>query len=244
MHPVLDVINLINGKSKMIENFEKKAKLDDVWVEKYRPDSFEGIVGQDEIVNAISEAIEKGNLSNLIFEGKAGTGKTTMAKAIANKLDADFMELNSSEERGIEVVRGKITTFVRHLSFNGKQIKICFLDEADSMTTEAQMCLRPIMEKYTRNCRFIIGCNYVDKIIAPVKESRCKVYRFKPIDKNAVLKRLLYIAEKENIFVSMSEKDRALAELSERCRGDMRKAINDLQMGDYGLSETEKIFSI
>lgn len=220
-----------------------KNKLDDVWVEKYRPNSFDGIVGQDEIVKAISDAIEKGNLSNLIFEGKAGTGKTTMAKAIANELDAEFMELNSSEERGIEIVRGKITTFVRHLSFNN-QIKICFLDEADSMTTEAQMCLRPIMEKYTHNCRFIIGCNYVDKIIAPIRDSRCKVYRFKPIDKEAVLKRLLYIAEKENIFVSMSRKDRALAELSERCRGDMRKAINSLQMGDYGLSETEQIFSL
>jgi len=224
----------------MIEN-----KLDDVWVEKYRPETLDEIVGQDEIVTAISEAIAKGNLSNLIFEGKAGTGKTTTAKAIANKLDADFMELNSSEERGIEIVRGKITKFVKHLSFNGKQIKICFLDEADSMTTEAQMCLRPVMEKYTRNCRFIIGCNYVDKIIAPIRNSRCKIYRFKPIDKNSVLKRLLHIAEKENIFISMTEKDReALAELSERCRGDMRKAINDLQMGDYDLSESEQVFTL
>jgi len=222
---------------------DKKNKLDDVWVEKYRPDSFDGIVGQDEIVTAISEAIGNGNLSNLIFEGKAGTGKTTMAKAIAKELDAEFMELNSSEERGIESVRGKITTFVKHLSFNG-QIKICFLDEADSMTNEAQMCLRPIMEKYTHNCRFIIGCNYVDKIIAPIRNSRCKVYRFKPVDKNSVMKRLLYIAEKEKLFISMSEKDRALTELSERCRGDMRKAINDLQMGDYGLSEAEQVFSI
>lgn len=228
----------------MIEEFEKKkARLDDVWVEKYRPKSFDEIVGQDEIVNAVSEAIKKGNLSNLIFEGKAGTGKTTMAKAIANELDAEFMELNSSEERGIEIVRGKITTFVKHLSFNS-QIKICFLDEADSMTTDAQMCLRPIMEKYTHNCRFIIGCNYVDKIIAPIRDSRCKVYRFKPVDKKAVLKRLQFIAEKENIFVSMSEKDRALTEISERCRGDVRKAINDLEMRDYGGSETEQIFSL
>ena len=125
-------------------------KLNDVWVEKYRPFDLDGIVGQDEIVKAISEAIEKGNLSNLIFEGKAGTGKTTTAKAIAHELDADFMELNSSEERGIEIVRGKITKFAKHLSFEKNQIKICFLDEADSMTTEAQMCLRPVMEKYTR----------------------------------------------------------------------------------------------
>ena len=109
----------------------------------------------------------------------------------------------------------------------------------DSMTSDAQLALRPMMEKYSHNCRFIIGCNYVDKIIPPII-SRCKVYRFKPVDQQSMIKRLRYIAEHENIFVSMSEEN--LQELAEKSRGDMRKAINDLQMGDYGKTEIGQVF--
>lgn len=218
---------------------EKRENL--IWLEKYRPKTFDEFVGQDEIIQAIKPRI--GNLPNLIFEGKAGTGKTSLAKLLAKEIDAELLELNASDERGIDVIRGKVLSFVKHLSFTNAPYKLAFLDEADSITVDAQSALRAIIEKYNHNVRFIFGCNYIDKIIQPIR-SRCKVYRFKPIAKEAVLKRLLYIAERENIFVSMSDKDRALGELSERCRGDMRKAINSLQMGDYDLSETEQIFSL
>lgn len=214
-----------------------------IWVEKYRPDSFEGIVGQDEIITAIQSRLN--NLPHMIFEGKAGTGKTTTAHVISQTLNTDFLELNSSEERGIDTVRGKIMSFAKHLSFNKAPYKILFLDEADSMTGEAQLALRPLMEKHAHNCRFIIGCNFIDKIINPIK-SRCKTYRFKPVDKDNVIRRLRYVAERENVFVSMSEQDidNALDDLADRSHGDLRKAINDLQMNDYGGSEISKVFQV
>jgi len=215
--------------------------MDNVWTEKYRPKKFEEIVGQDEIITAIQNKI--GNLPHMIFEGKAGTGKTTTSQVISQTLNTDFLELNSSEERGIDIVRGKIMSFAKHLSFKPAPYKILFLDEADSMTSEAQLALRPLMEKHAHNCRFIIGCNFIDKIISPIK-SRCKMYRFKPIDTNSIIKRLRYVANKEKVFISMSEQDinDALEELAERSRGDLRKAINDLQMGDYNRTEIEQIF--
>jgi len=209
----------------------------DIWIEKYRPKEFKEIVGQDDIIQTIQTRLN--NLPHLILEGKAGTGKTTCSQVIANSINADFMELNSSEERGIDTVRGKIMSYCKHLSFNQAPYKILFLDEMDSMTSDAQMALRPMMEKFSHNCRFIIGCNYLDKIIQPIR-SRCKIYRFQPIDTKSIIKRLQYIAEKENIYVSMSEKD--FEELAERSRGDMRKAINDLQMGDYNNGEVAQIF--
>lgn len=211
-----------------------------IWIEKHRPKEFSEIVGQDEIITAIQSRIN--NLPHMIFEGKAGTGKTTCSQVIARTLNADFLELNSSEERGIDVVRGKISSFCRHLPFNVESpYKILFLDEADSMTSEAQLALRPMMEKYAHNTRFVIGCNYLDKIIQPII-SRCKVYRFRPVDEGNIIKRLKYIAEKENIFVSMAEED--FKELAERSRGDMRRAINDLQMNDFGHSEIEQILTL
>lgn len=209
-----------------------------IWIEKYRPQKLEEIVGQDDIINTIKERID--NLPHMILEGNAGTGKTTTAQAISHELDSDFMELNSSEERGIDTVRGKIMSYVKHLSFHHAPYKILFLDEADNMTPDSQMALRPLMEKHSHNCRFIFGCNYVDKIIKPLI-SRCKVYRFRPIDTDSIIKRLKYIAEKENIYTSIADKD--YIEIAERCRGDIRKAINDLQMGEYGHTEVEQIFT-
>lgn len=213
--------------------------MDNIWIEKYRPDSFKEIVGQNEIITAIQNRLN--NLPHMIFEGKAGTGKTTTAHVISEVIGTDFLELNSSEERGIDTVRGKIMSFAKHLSFNNAPYKILFLDEADSMTSEAQLALRPLMEKHAHNCRFIIGCNFIDKIINPIK-SRCKLYRFKPIDTESVIKRLKYIAEEENIYASISDDD--LRDIAERSRGDLRKAINDLQMGDYNSSEIAKVFQV
>lgn len=217
--------------------------MDNVWIEKYRPTNLDEIVGQDEVVVKIKERLnmQGANIPHLIFEGGAGTGKTTLAKCIALNIGCDFKEINSSEERGIEIVRHKITDFARHLSFNNAPYKILFCDEADGITTDAQDAMKSLIEKYSHNCRFIFGCNNIDKIIQPIK-SRCKIYRFKPIDKVNVIKRLRYIAEKENIYTCISEQD--FDELAERSRGDLRKAINDLQMGDYGHSIKEQIFTL
>ena len=213
--------------------------MENIWIEKYRPKDFDGIVGQDEIITVIQDRLS--NLPHMIFEGNAGTGKTTTAKAIANGINADFLELNSSEERGLDTVRTKIMSFVKHLSFNNAPYKILFLDEADGITPDAQLALRPMMEKYSHNCRFIFGCNYLEKIIQPLR-SRSKTYRFRPIDKNSIIKRLKYIAEQENIYTSISEKD--YEELADKSRGDLRVAINNLQMKDYGHSEIAQVFSL
>ncbi len=218
-------------------------KRNDIWVEKWRPKTFDDVVGQDDIVKAIRSRLD--NLPHLIFEGLSGTGKTTVVKIIARELDADFLELNSSNERGIEVVRSKILNFCKHLSISNAPYKILFLDESDSMTNESQLALRPMMEHYSYNCRFVFGCNYVDKIIRPIR-SRCKEYKFRPIDKNSMVRRLKFIAEREKLFVSMSEKDieEALGQISERSRGDLRRAINDLQMDGLRInSETEQMFN-
>lgn len=208
-----------------------------VWIEEYRPQSFDEIVGQDEIITAIQNRLP--NVPHMIFEGKAGTGKTSTAKVIANTINADFMELNSSEERGIDVVRGKIMSFCKHLGLNSDVPKILFLDEADGITPIAQESLRPVIEKYSSNVRFIFGCNDLNKIIVPI-QSRCKVYRFKPVNINAIIKRLRFIAEQENITLVVVDGDyKAIAEHS---HGDMRKAINDLQMGEK-YTETSELFN-
>lgn len=215
----------------MIEN--------NVWIEKHRPQTFDEIVGQDEVIMLIKERLD--NLPHMIFEGSAGTGKTTLAKCIAGAIGCDFKEINSSEERGIDVVRGKITSYAKHLSFSDSPYKILFLDEADGITPDAQDAMKSLIEKFSHNCRFIFGCNNIDKIINPIK-SRCKIFRFKPIDKMSVIKRLKIIAEEENIFTCISEQD--YEDLAERCRGDMRRAINDLQMGEYGKTSVEQIFTL
>lgn len=216
---------------------------ENVWIEKHRPETLDEIVGQDETIHAIKNRLD--NLPHMIFDGPAGTGKTTCAKCIAIELGCDFKTINSSEERGIEVVRHKITDFARHLGFTHASYKILFLDEADGITSDAQDAMKSLIEKYSHNCRFMLGCNNIDKIIQPIK-SRCKIFRFRPVDKDSMVKRLRFIAEQENVFISMSEqdKDNALEELAERARGDMRRAINDLQMGDYGTSEVGQIFSL
>lgn len=211
--------------------------MEDVWIEEYRPQTFDEIVGQDEIIEAIKGRLH--NLPHMIFEGRAGVGKTSCAIVIANTLDADFMELNSSSERGIDTIRGKIMSFCKHLGINKDTPKILFMDEADSMTNDAQMCLRPVIEKYSHNVRFIFGCNDINKIIIPI-QSRCKIYRFRPVEMNAIVKRLRFIAEQENIHLVVSERD--YTAIAEHSHGDFRKAINDLQMGEK-YSETAELFN-
>lgn len=204
-------------------------EVEDVWTEKYRPLKLDEVVGQDEITKRLKENVKSRNLQHMLFTGRPGVGKTASAIALSMELFGDkwagnFMELNASDERGIDVIRGKVKDYVETQSLGGFEFRILLLDEADSMTNDAQHALRRIMERYSKVCKFILSCNYSSKIIEAI-QSRCSIYRFKGISKDAMIERLLYICEKENLKITEDALD-AIMYIAE---GDMRKAINSLQ---------------
>ncbi len=204
--------------------------MEDVWVEKYRPKALDEIVGQEEIVMRLKSYVRSKSMPHLLFAGPAGTGKTTSAIALARELFGEnwrmsFHELNASDERGINVVRTKIKEYARTAAPNNVGFKIIFLDEADALTPDAQAALRRTMEMYSKTCRFILSCNYSSKIIEPI-QSRCAIFRFSPLQEDAVKERLKYIAEKEGKTID----EHALNAIYYVSSGDMRHAINVLQM--------------
>ena len=200
-----------------------------IWIEKYRPQKLDDIVGQDEIVERLSSYVKSGNLPHLLFTGSAGVGKTTAAVTLAREFFKDswqmnFRELNASDERGIDVVRNQIKQFARTTPLGEAKFKILFLDEADALTTDAQAALRRTMESFAQTCRFILSCNYSSKIIDPI-QSRCAIYRFKPLGEAAVKEEVHRIAKKEGLSITKEAMD-AIVYIAQ---GDMRKAINALQ---------------
>jgi len=202
---------------------------DVLWVEKYRPKTLDEIVNQEEVVKRLKKFVEMKNMPHLLFAGPAGTGKTTAAHALAHDLYGEnyrqyMLELNASDERGINVIREKVKEFARSKTPPGIPFKIVLLDEADNMTADAQQALRRLMELYSANTRFILIANYPSKIIDPI-QSRCAFFRFQPLKKEDVVARLKYIAENEGVDYE-PEALEAIYEISE---GDMRRAINILQ---------------
>ncbi|MCK9293059.1 MAG: replication factor C small subunit [archaeon] len=207
------------------------------WTEKYRPKLLKSVVGQKHIVPRLQKYVEKKSMPNLLFAGPPGVGKTCCAVAMAKELfgsnfSQDFLELNASDERGINVVRGAIKDFSRTIPL-GANFKIIFLDEADALTTDAQQALRRTMEKYTGTVRFILNANYSSKLIAPI-QSRCSLFKFKPLRKEDVKKGLEPILANENISID----EDAIDALYDVCEGDMRTAINYLQAAS---SMTDKV---
>lgn len=200
----------------------------DIWTEKYRPSSFDEIKGQDKIVERVKAMVKQGSIGNFLFSGPAGVGKSSLALVVARELYGEnwrrnFLELNASDERGIDVVRGIIKDFARTKALSDK-FKIIFLDECDSLTREAQQALRRTMENFTQNTRFVLSCNYSSKIIDPIM-SRCIVFRFKPLEKDDMKKIIEKIAKSEGLKID-SEVIEILHEIS---NGDVRKAENILQ---------------
>jgi len=200
-----------------------------IWTEKYRPNKFEDVFGQDEIVKRVKNLTNSLNLPHMLFAGPAGTGKSTLAIIVAKDLfkeywKENYLELNASDARGIDVIRQEVKNFARTKSLGSVPFKIIFLDEADALTKEAQQALRRTMENYTSTCRFILSCNYSSKIIDPI-QSRCVVFRFKLLEKKELDKIVKKISEKEKLTLD----EKAVQSLYEGSEGDCRRAINLLQ---------------
>lgn len=208
-----------------------------IWTEKYRPRDFSEIKGHREIVGRVKAFVEKKNMPHLLFSGPAGVGKTTLALVIARKLFGDcwnqnFLELNASDERGIDTIRERVKDFARTRAIGDVPFKILYLDECDALTKDAQNALRRTMENYTQTCRFILSCNYSSKIIDPI-QSRCTIFRFKQLEEKDMKDFIHSIVEKEDAFKYTKKTDanygKIVDAVYEVSGGDVRRALNILQ---------------
>lgn len=201
-----------------------------MWVDKYRPKLFSDIIGQEFFVSRIKAFLKTQNLPHLLLAGAPGTGKTTTALVIARELygehglSGNFLELNASDDRGIDVIRNEIKEFAKLKGLAQVPYKIICLDEADSLTKEAQQALRRTMERYSSSCRFVLACNEISKILDPI-QSRCVIFKFKPLQSEHIVSVIEKVTTTEGLTIDAKAKQL----LVEICGGDLRKLINTLQ---------------
>jgi DNA polymerase III delta prime subunit len=196
-----------------------------IWNEKYRPNDLTTFIGNEQLKQIISQYIDNNDPINMLFYGPPGSGKTTLAKLIVNNIECDYLFLNASDERGIDTIRDKVQGFASSASF--KPIKIIILDEADFLTIQAQASLRNIIETYSRTTRFILTCNYLERIIDPL-QSRCQVLKITPPSKKEVAMHVASILDKEEINYELSD----LGLIVNKHYPDVRKILNTCQVNN------------
>jgi len=193
-----------------------------LWVEKYRPNSLDNYIGNDHLKSKVSVYLESGDIPHLLLFGRAGTGKTTLAKLLVNNIDCDYLYINASDENSVDVVREKVKNFASTLGF--KDMKVIILDECDYITPNAQAALRNLMETFSKNCRFILTCNYVERIIDPI-QSRCQSFQIIPPDRKQVAQHLANILNNENVQYDIKD----IATIVNGGYPDIRRVINGAQ---------------
>jgi len=196
-------------------------------VEKYRPSTLDTYVGNENIKSVIQQYLNQNDIQNFLFYGPAGTGKTTLAKLIINSLNCDFLYINASDERGIDTIRDKVSGFASTASF--KPLKVVILDEADFLTIQAQASLRNIIETFSRTTRFILTCNFVERIIDPL-QSRCQVLKIVPPTKSEVARHVAWILDSEGITYDLKD----IAAIVNKFYPDLRKTLNVCQSSTVG----------
>ena len=198
------------------------SKDNTLWVEKYRPQTLDTYIGNDHLKSKVEVYLESGDLPHLLLYGKAGTGKTTLAKLLVNNIECDYLYINASDENNVDTVRTKVKNFASTIGF--KDMKIIILDECDYITPNAQAALRNLMETFSKHCRFILTCNYVERIIDPI-QSRCQSFQIVPPSKSEVAKHLHSILVNENVIDNMED----IKVLVDSGYPDIRRIINSAQ---------------
>ena len=194
-----------------------------LWTEKYRPSKLVDYVGNEHLKSKVEGYLETGEIPHLLLYGKAGTGKTTLAKLIIKSIECDYMIINASDENNVETVRNKVKNFASSMGF--KPFKIIILDEFDYMTPGAQAILRNLMETFSAHCRFILTCNYVEKVIEPI-QSRCQTFQIVPPTKKDVAMQISKILKSEEIEFEVKD----LVPIIDAAYPDIRKVINTCQL--------------
>ena len=205
------------------EDNTKEKTNNSLWVEKYRPSKLEEYVGNEHLKQKVSDYLQSGDIPHLLFFGKAGTGKTTLAKLIVNSINCDHIIINASDENNVDTVRNKVKGFASTVGF--KDLKVIILDEFDYMTPNAQAILRNLMETFSKHCRFILTCNYVEKVIDPI-QSRCQTFQIVPPTKKDVAVQISQILGKEGVSFEPKE----LVPIIDSSYPDIRRIINTCQL--------------
>jgi replication factor C small subunit len=209
----------------IIEDEKVEKKVHPIWCEKYRPQNLDEYIGNDSIKESFKIYIEKQDIPHLLLFGPSGTGKTSLSKILTKNINCDYLYINASSERGIDTFRDKVKDFSRGAGF--KPLKIVILDESDAITAEGQAALRNMMETYSLHTRFILTCNYPEKIIPPIV-SRCQTFEIKPLARIDIARKLAFILNKENVVFTKED----LKFIVETYYPDIRKIINFAQQSN------------